>query len=153
MEARKWEEIEGGAGEACRSAGCRGHVRRRYTGGLQFVLNADGDHIFFIPFDMLRDLKGKGQVSAFMRTDLGAIDVNSAGITCGANAQEHALPLPALRHVCSFNVPCLAEVIEEIFVLFVPTPGDSHRAWFLQPVEPAILFACSARIYLEIPYA
>src|SRR5262245_11563906 len=105
------------------------------------VLDADGDDVLFVPLDQVRDLKGKGQVPAFVRANLLAVDIDRTVIVGRADADEHALALPATRDVCPPDVPGQAKVAEEVFVLLVPTAR--HRDWAgpREAIEPPIAIA------------
>jgi hypothetical protein len=92
-------------------------------------------------------------LTALVRADLLAVDVDRPLVTRRANADEHALILPAAWDVGRLHVPGQVEIAKEIFVLLVPAARHRDRARFSQAVEPAVGFTHLVRIDLEVPDA
>ena len=129
------------------------HVARRYPGRLQLILDADGDRILTTPAQQLGHLEGKGKVPTLVGADTLAIDVDRSLVAGRADTQEDPLAPPTRWDEGLAHVPGQTEVVEQIFILLVPTPRDRNWSCCAQTIEPTMLLTHTLGIGLKVPDA
>ena len=73
--------------------------------------DADGNGVFLIPQKLIRDFKGKGEISTFMRTDLDSVDVDCRVVIGRTYPQKNPLSLPATRNIGALDIPAQAQIV------------------------------------------